>query len=464
MLVKFIYESDLLDSDAQVIAQQCNCVSKSAKGLSAAIIKKFPHANFYTSRTKPSTPGTIKMAGSKKKKQRLVLAMFAQYFPGKPQNEDTYEARKEWFQMCLNRIAKIKGLKSIAFPHGIGCGLAGGKWGDYEKMIVKWAETIPDVQIIIVSQGIQTSAPREYLYQKCKERMKEMSTKELQYLWGTFESMRRISIPSSSLEDEDKPSSSSEEDEGLSSEGEDKLSWYNFNLIDFTETNENLGGWSTFFNAITPQEEYTKLSDFLEEEGKEYVLYPPIEKVYTAFELCTYKRMKVVIIGQDPYHTPDAATGLAFSHHSERGKIQPSLRNIYKALQYDNFKVTFESGNIEKWARQGVFLINTALTVRQGEAGSHASKSAKNSGPWSWFMDQLFQHIAKKNKLVVIMWGAKAQAYAKYFSPDRHLLIKSPHPSPLSGRVKEFIESQPFTQTNRQLENWGLDTINWHLC
>lgn len=129
MSVLYVYNQSLLDCNAQLIAQQCNYVSKKAKGLSQSIIDKYPYADFYSKRTTPSVPGTIRVVGNKQLEMRYICAMFAQMYPGKAKyNNDTTKYREIWFEKCLQEISKLKNLKSVAFPHGIGCGLAKGDW------------------------------------------------------------------------------------------------------------------------------------------------------------------------------------------------------------------------------------------------------------------------------------------------------------------------------------------------
>jgi O-acetyl-ADP-ribose deacetylase (regulator of RNase III) len=132
-----IIEDDLLNSDAQYIAHQCNCLTKKGAGLSYVMFKKFPHADIYSKRTSKDQPGTIVIRGSEK--ERYVINMLAQVCPGKPRPNDTKQMRIKWFQQCLEKISEIKDLDSIAFPHNIGCGLAGGDWKVYEKMLNEFA-------------------------------------------------------------------------------------------------------------------------------------------------------------------------------------------------------------------------------------------------------------------------------------------------------------------------------------
>src|SRR5690606_29470984 len=141
------------------------------------------------------------------------------------------------------------------------------------------------------------------------------------------------------------------------------------------------------------------ISSFLEKESRVYDIYSPMDYVYKAFELCDLLKLKVVVVGEDPYPTKGAAMGVAFGH-LDGVKLQHSLRNIYKEVEKDGFKISTDGGDITKWCNQGVFFINTALTVRAGEASSHTTKS--KDGPWEYFIRQLFRFLDEKEHLVIM--------------------------------------------------------------
>ena len=227
-------------------------------------------------------------------------------------------------------------------------------------------------------------------------------------------------------------------------------------------------GYSEFFENILENDGVDEISDYLEKEvALEKIIYPPLNEVFTAFDLCPLKKLKVVVIGQDPYHTPGAAMGVAFGHRDTRKKVQPSLRNIYKALINDGFGADLKSGDLTKWCQQGVFLINTALTVCKGEAGSHASKSQTKPGPWDYFIGQLFMFLSDHcDHLVVMAWGVKAQAYLYHFDQEKHHFITAPHPaaSTYSPSNTEFFDHKPFSETNKILKKWKKKPIEWNLC
>jgi uracil-DNA glycosylase len=213
--------------------------------------------------------------------------------------------------------------------------------------------------------------------------------------------------------------------------------------------------WCSFFEGTLPI--IKKIDEKLIADYNDNItIYPKPNEVFNAMLYSPLADMKVCIIGQDCYHTPGAAMGLAFSHNDNYKKIQPSLKNIYKELIAEGYKVNTKSGNLVKWAEQGVFLINTALTVKKDEANSHCEY-------WREFTIELFKYISKEcNHLVVIMWGNQAKSYKKYFDKTKHQFIISAHPSPLSA-TRGFFGSKPFTQTNKYLELWNMNPIDWNL-
>lgn len=200
-----------------------------------------------------------------------------------------------------------------------------------------------------------------------------------------------------------------------------------------------------------------ELADFLiseEQLGKN--IYPDNSDIFRALEACPYEKVKVVILGQDPYHGKGQAHGLCFS--VQKGvKIPPSLVNIYKELQSDVGVTPPEHGHLIEWAQEGVLLLNNVLTVEDGKAGSHHGKG------WEQFTDRIVEILnEKKENLVFILWGSPAQKKAAKVDSSRHCLIKSVHPSPLSS-YRGFFGSKPFSKTNDYLKSRGLAPINWKL-
>ena len=641
-----VFDADLLESDAQVIAQQCNCKSKNAEGLSHSIAKQFPHADVYSKRKDDSTPGTIKISGNRKRGERFVCAMFAQKYPGKPRKGDTATQRQKWFQKCLDRLGRTKSLKSVAFPYKIGCGLAGGDWDVYYGLLTKWAEENSSIEVTIISNEPEaspevspeagsepepeespevvespTGSPRkaepvdynkfiteharnttariaalsvpqkarllDHLLKDIRADVILSSSKVLEtietvrpddetwvvadkvvpsspkvgdecpaWMWiasqGEYPQLHEVEfyrfmwvqllamgelwnlgyfvqkyeqmsgrvchmhddffppdvfggqpkvINAEGVEaespgveeaevfveeDGDNDSEGDEPDDGeeevepsaSASEGSDEVEvpessededvvWGDMSLKEYLEVAPP-EGYEEFFTNILENGGVDDISEYLEKEvSSGQTLYPPMSEMFTAFDLCPLEKLKVVIIGQDPYHTKGAAMGVAFGHHDTRKKIQPSLRNIFKALEEDGFTPNFDSGDLTKWCEQGVFLINTALTVRKGDAGSHASKSKTKPGPWDYFIGQLFRFLAENcEHLVVMAWGGKAQGYTKYFSSDDHHIITAPHPaaSAYNPSNTEFFDHKPFSRANKQLKKWKLKSVDWNLA
>ena len=209
------------------------------------------------------------------------------------------------------------------------------------------------------------------------------------------------------------------------------------------------------------QEEYAKpyykqLYEFIHREYAERVIYPPAEDIFNALHLTPLSRVKVVIIGQDPYHEPGQAHGLCFS--VQKGvDIPPSLQNIYKELHDDvGFEIP-DHGCLTPWAEQGVLLLNAVLTVR-----AHAAASHQNKG-WEQFTDAIIRAVNKVDRPVVfILWGRPAQQKKALLNNPKHLIIESPHPSPLSAS-RGFFGSRPFSRTNAFLVANGLSPIDWQI-
>ena len=201
---------------------------------------------------------------------------------------------------------------------------------------------------------------------------------------------------------------------------------------------------------------YLNLINFLDKEYNTKTIYPPKKDIYKALNLTSYKDTKVVIIGQDPYHEENEAQGLAFSVN-ENVKIPPSLKNIYKELNNDLNCYIPNNGNLTKWAKQGVLLINDILTVEKHKALSH-----KDIG-WKIFTSEIIKKLNDKNSPVVfILWGNEAIKKEKYLNNPKHLIIKSAHPSPLSAN-RGFFNSKPFSKTNDFLIKNNLKPIDWQI-
>ena len=219
---------------------------------------------------------------------------------------------------------------------------------------------------------------------------------------------------------------------------------------------------SSWSDALaSTKDDLSRVAEFLEKEHKRYAVFPPLPKVWTAFELCSPEDVKVVILGQDPYHGVGQANGLSFS--VERGvKTPPSLRNILKEAS-DDVGTPFPAphGDLRHWSRQGVLMLNAVLTVRFGDPNSH-----KNKG-WEKFTDKVIEVLNKKTGIVFLLWGNAAQKKSSsiYRTKYKHTIIRSSHPSPLGCRQTEtpFCGSRCFSRANEALAAAGKTPINWEL-
>ncbi len=214
--------------------------------------------------------------------------------------------------------------------------------------------------------------------------------------------------------------------------------------------------WDEILKEIFNTTKYEEIRFFLKTEYSTQVIYPNMHDIFNCFKLTSYDDIKVVILGQDPYHEFGQAQGISFSV-PDGVKIPPSLKNIYKELNSDLGITPPNSGDLTKWAKRGVLLLNTVLTVREGQANSH-----KNCG-WQWFTDQVIKKISNKDKPVVfILWGGNARSKKAIIDTNKHFIIESAHPSPLSA-YNGFFGSKPFSKTNEFLKENNLGEIDWTL-
>jgi len=214
--------------------------------------------------------------------------------------------------------------------------------------------------------------------------------------------------------------------------------------------------WKEVLKDEFKQDYFTNLKTFLVEEKKKYVIYPPGPMIFNAFNYTPFNNVKVVLLGQDPYHGPGQAHGLCFSVANGVQK-PPSLINIFKEIQSDLGISTPVNGNLEKWAKQGVLLLNATLTVRAHQAGSHQKKG------WETFTDAAITAISRnKTGVVFLLWGAYAQAKVSIIDQTKHFILTAPHPSPLSV-TRGFFGCKHFSKTNEILRNQGKVEIDWRL-
>ena len=212
--------------------------------------------------------------------------------------------------------------------------------------------------------------------------------------------------------------------------------------------------WKEHLTSEFDKSYFRTLTDFVRQEYATRTIYPKGSLIFNAFDKTPFDRVKVVILGQDPYHEPGQAHGLCFSVN-EGIALPPSLQNIYKELEDDMGIPQRTSGNLEHWAEQGVLLLNATLTVRAHQAGSHQHRG------WEEFTDAVIHRVAEeKEHVVFILWGAYAQKKGEFIDLLKHRVLKSAHPSPLSS-YRGFFGSKPFSKTNHYLTQIGRTPINW---
>jgi uracil-DNA glycosylase len=214
--------------------------------------------------------------------------------------------------------------------------------------------------------------------------------------------------------------------------------------------------WKAVLHDEFEKPYFPQLKQYLLEEQEHHTIFPAGPNIFNAFNTTPFEKVKVVILGQDPYHGPNQAHGLAFSVQ-DGVPFPPSLRNIFQELQSDTGCAAPQNGNLTHWAEQGVFLLNTVLTVRAGEAHSHKEKG------WEQFTDAVIRTISEqKEHVVFILWGRPAQMKASMIDDQKHLILKAPHPSPLSA-YRGFFGSRPFSTSNSYLQSMGMAPIDWSL-
>jgi uracil-DNA glycosylase len=213
--------------------------------------------------------------------------------------------------------------------------------------------------------------------------------------------------------------------------------------------------WKERLSGEFEQEYFIELTKFVKNEYKEGVVYPAPKNIFRAFDLCHFDQVKVVILGQDPYHGAGQANGLCFAVNEEVS-LPPSLQNIYKELASDlEHEVVHKSGDLTRWAEQGVLLLNATLTVRAKTAGSHQGKG------WEQFTDAVIKTLVEEREgLVFILWGNYAKAKGAHIDRAKHLVLESAHPSPFSA-YNGFFGSKPFSKTNAYLSAHGEKPIDW---
>jgi uracil-DNA glycosylase len=213
-------------------------------------------------------------------------------------------------------------------------------------------------------------------------------------------------------------------------------------------------GWKEVLNQEFEQPYFEQLTDFVRHEFRARQIFPPAKEIFNAFDLCPFENVKVVIIGQDPYHGPGQAHGLCFSVRDGM-QFPPSLKNIFKEIESDLGHPVPKSGDLSRWAKQGVLLLNATLTVRSHQAGSHQGKG------WERFTDAAIKAVSEqKENIVFLLWGAYAQRKGQVIDKSKHLVLESVHPSPLSAS-RGFFGNHHFSRANEYLKENGKTPVDW---
>lgn len=212
--------------------------------------------------------------------------------------------------------------------------------------------------------------------------------------------------------------------------------------------------WKQALRDEFDKEYFKTLSEFVRGEYQSTTVYPPPKSIFNAFDLCPLENVEVVILGQDPYHGPGQANGLCFAV-GEGMRLPPSLQNIFKEIESDIGPLKNRTGDLERWAKQGVLLLNATLTVRAHKAGSHQGQG------WEEFTDAVIRKLSEeRDHLVFILWGNYAKAKGAHIDRTKHYIIESPHPSPFSA-MSGFFGSKPFSKANAYLKKVGKQPIDW---
>ena len=221
------------------------------------------------------------------------------------------------------------------------------------------------------------------------------------------------------------------------------------------ETLVDIGNsWQGFFDSETEKEYYQNLRRFLSQEYKTQTIYPPPDEIFNAFKITPFEKVKVVVLGQDPYHTPNTAMGLAFSV-KPHCVIPPSLRNIYQEIDNEYGEHYLKNGDLTPWAQQGVFLLNTTLTVRQGKPASHFGRG------WERFTNEVISLLnADNSPKVFMLWGKNAKDKHNLITNEHHLVLEAAHPSPFSA-YNGFFGCNHFRLANQFLRDNDIDEVVW---
>lgn len=503
---------NFLDAEEQYLVVIASCICKKLdpkkEPILSSVVERYPYANIYAGDTKHK-PGSIQIVGDGLK-NRYIIIVFSQIYPGSMDYpRDNKRQRVEWFGMALDKIAEIENLKSVAFPTQIAKD-GGGNWSQYYMLISDFADTLDlkcKIPVVIYHNAINDQKPEVQtqisllncinlessvslsnilflddpklkvkvekdhltLNKKKKNKKIKMNTEKLK----VPKKQEEESNDMASLIIDDQSNLNLQDNQQDEEEVKIKLKSQKPKLKPFepTDINKDWHGlltepnvdesWSNFFQHPELQKKLSVTHKLLfkeiETHGAKERILPPFDNIFKAFQLCTYTDLKVVILGQDPYPNRDHAMGLSFSVPSKCSSIPSSLQNIFKEIknEYDDEYTIPKHGNLEKWAQQGILLLNSALTIRS---------SAKNSHQifWRSTTDLIIELISKlaERSIIFILWGGDAKKKKKLIDTKKHLVLESAHPSGLSAH-RGFFKNNHFKTCNKKLISMGLDAIDW---
>lgn len=445
-MISTVKSTDISTINAQIICLRLPC-SQILTMEKFPFVFEFPHVVETINAKDGYKPGTIFLFGNGKT-ETYVLVLFCQRFEGKPCEGDLLSQRQMWLACCVRNLSGTKGIKSLVFAD---THLKNELSQIYKTMLKVWSFENPSIKIYFTDDD-------ENILDLIDDASKFNLFEEL-YHHHDFHSQIRDFLKSRicvcKCGDKfvrDKQSVLVCKKCQKTPTNVHALTWENSTLEVMTFNIPYEWGWASFFSECLENNTIRKISKELSLRKGKYS--PSLCNVYKAFEMIQPQNIKVVIFGQDPYPGENVACGLAFSANLSGKAIPKSLVNIFKELEDDGFKAS-DSANLEKWVKQGVFLINSALTLEGGVSGSHEKL-------WSEFTKALVKYLDRLPlPLVVIMWGAKAQVFDQYFSV-KHKKIKSTHPSPFSA-ANGFFGSKPFSRANLYLQQLGQQGIDWNL-
>jgi len=454
MSVVFVY-GDIFQTEAKGIINLCS-IEQCKNNI---IFNEYPETNDVLNR-KYIRVGSIKTHFINDK---IIINIYYKIKNGRSSDGDNHSLRIKWFKECLIKIfTQIPNLKEIAFPF---------VKKEYQDILISFSREY-DIKIYIhIAEDISSSMntlqnDENEIYNIPEWKLLHIKTKffpnEIEKYCGNgkdcpYYSLEHIhKLKEYYKKDNEVRCDICIENEKYNKdifiEYEEDYTYHSYSLYDYIMNNTPVG-WEDFFNETKDEIKFisNEITNSLR-EGNE--IFPKLKDVFNAFSIKP-EDIKCILVGMDPYHTPNQANGLCFSI-KKGNPIQPSLKNIFKELKNQGFTFNENNGELNKWVEQGVFLINTALTVQKGKPDSHTKL-------WKKFTKKLFEYLSNiTSKKVVILWGKKAQYFNKIFDKEYIKILESPHPSGLSAH-KGFFGNNHFLETNKYLLSQNIKEIDWNL-